>query len=92
MSLLGQINIAHSVGRVRSIGHAPYYVKGLTYDRLHERFERPHHALGNRYRNPLARAYDIVLSSLRSFASPFRNFVNPLSRIEISIRLRPKRA
>lgn len=90
MSLLGQINIAHSVGRVKSIGYAPHYVKGLTYDRLHQQFERPHHALGNRYRNPFARAYDIVVGAITRFANPIRNFANPLSRIEISVRIRPR--
>jgi len=83
MSLLGQINIVHSVGRIRSIGQAPLYVKGLTYDRLYQQFERPHHALGNRYRNPIARAYDKILIACRRIFSP-------LARIEIAIRIRPK--
>ena len=91
MSLLGQINIIqHSVGgRVRSIGHAPHYVKGLTYDRLHQQFERPHNALGNRYRNPVERLYDGVVAAFKSIASPIRGMGNSVRRIEISIRLRP---
>jgi hypothetical protein len=76
MSLLGQI---HSVGR---ISHAPLYVKGLTYDRLYQQFERPHDALGNRYRNPVARAYDRVLDVCRRLVRPF-------ARIEIVVRIRP---
>jgi hypothetical protein len=87
MSLLGQINFVHNVGRVRQIGQAPYYVKGLTYDRLHERFERPHHALGNRYRNPVAQAYDRIVNAVRTLVSPLRRI--DFRRIEISIRLRP---
>ena len=90
MSLLGQINIAHSVGRVRSIGHAPSYVKGLTYDRLHERFERPHNALGNRYRNPIEHVYDRMMTAIKSAANPIRGLQNFIRRIEISIRLRPQ--
>ncbi|MGI0016416.1 MAG: hypothetical protein ACREBU_23595, partial [Nitrososphaera sp.] len=66
-----------------SIGHAPLYVKGLTYDRLYQQFERPHHALGNRYRNPIARAYDMVMYACRRILSP-------LTRIEIAIRIRPE--
>lgn len=91
MSLLGQINIVNSVvgGRVRSIGHAPSYVKGLTYDRLHQQFERPAHALGNRYRNPVARIYDRIVVALRSMAIPIRGIGNTFRRIEISIRLKP---
>ena len=90
MSLLGQINIAQSVGRVRSIGHAPHYVKGLTYDRLHQQFERPHNALGNRYRNPIERVYDKVLTAFKSIAAPIRGFENAIRRIEISVRIRPQ--
>jgi hypothetical protein len=90
MSLLGQINIVHNVGRVRSIGHAPQYVKGLTYDRLHERFERPHNALGNRYRNPIQRVFDRIVITFRSIANPIRGFENSIRRIEISIRIRPQ--
>lgn len=81
MSLLGQINIVHGVGRIRSV--VPHYVKGYTYDVLHQQFERPHHALGNRYRNPVARVYDRI-------AAAFLRIANPLRRIEISIRLRPQ--
>lgn len=90
MSLLGQINIVHSVGRVRSIGHAPQYVKGLTYDRLHERFERPHNAMGNRYRNPVEQLYDRVVVAFRSITGPIRAFESSLRRLEISIRIRPQ--
>jgi len=90
MSLLGQIRIVHSVGRVKQISHAPQYVKGLTYDRLHQRFERPHHALGNRYRNPVARVYDRILGALQSAANPIRSFESLLRRIEISIKIRPQ--
>ena len=90
MSLLGQINIAQSVGRVKSIGHAPTYVKGLTYDRLHQQFERPHNALGNRYRNPVERVYDRVLTAFRSMVQPIRGFESAIRRIEISIRIRPQ--
>jgi hypothetical protein len=90
MSLLGQINIVQSVGRVRSIGHAPSYVKGLTYDRLHQQFERPHNALGNRYRNPVERLYDRVLTAFRSITIPIRGLQSTISRIEISIRIRPR--
>jgi hypothetical protein len=94
MSLLGQINIVQSVGRVRSIGHAPRYVRGLTYgtyDRIHERFEKPHDAMGNRYRNPVARLYDRVLNTLtKAITSPIRGIENSLRRIEISIRIRPR--
>ena len=81
MSLLGQINIVNGVGRIRRA--VPQYVKGYTYDRLHQQFERPHHALGNRYRNPVARIYDRI-------AATFFRIANPLRRIEISIRLRPE--
>ncbi|MCI0561427.1 MAG: hypothetical protein MN733_23315 [Nitrososphaera sp.] len=87
MSLLGQINIAHSVGRIRSISNTPFYVKGLTYDRVYQRFERPHDALGNRFRNPVARVYDFVLNSC---LSAFRRIFSPLARIEITIRMRPE--
>jgi hypothetical protein len=90
MSLLGQINIVHSVGRVRIIGHAPSYVKGLTYDRLHQQFERPHNALGNRYRNPVERLYDRVLTAFRSITVPIRGLQSAISRIEVSIRIRPQ--
>ena len=90
MSLLGQINIVHNVARVRSIGQAPTYVKGLTYDRLHERFERPHNALGNRYRNPVERVYDNIVSAFRSITNPIRGFESALRRIEISVRIRPQ--
>jgi hypothetical protein len=90
MSLLGQINIVHNVGRVRSIGHAPQYVKGLTYDRLHERFERPHNAMGNRYRNPVEQLYDRVIVAFRSITGPIRAFESCLRRLEISIRIRPQ--
>ena len=90
MSLLGQINIVHSVGRVRSIGQAPQYVKGLTYDRLHQQFERPHNALGNRYRNPVEQLYDRVLVAFRYIANPIRAFESSLRRLEISIRIRPQ--
>lgn len=83
MSLLGQFNIAHNVGRIRSLGYAPLYVKGLTYDRVYQRFERPHHALGNRYRNPISRAYYMVIHACRRILSP-------LTRIEIAIRIRPE--
>ncbi len=87
MSLLGQINLVHNVGRLRSIGSAPQFVKGHTYDYLYQRFERPHHALGNRYRNPLAQAYDIV----RSYCiGACRRVFSPLGRIEISIRMKPQ--
>lgn len=89
MSLLGQMKIAQSVGRVRIISHTPNYVKGLTYDRLHQKFERPHHALGNRYRNPISRVYDRIVSAFRSIAGPIRGIENSLRRIEISVRLRP---
>lgn len=90
MSLLGQINFVHSVGRVRSIGQAPLYVKGLTYDRLHERFERPHNAMGNRYRNPVERLYDRIVVAFSSIANPIRAFESSIRRLEISIRIRPQ--
>jgi len=87
MSLLGQINLVHNVGRIRSISYAPQFVKGHTYDKLYQRFERPHHALGNRYRNPFARVYDIVRGSCLGAC---RRVFGPLARIEISIRMRPQ--
>gem|GEM_PF-5399442 len=40
-------------------------VKGLTYERLYQQFERPHDALSNRYRNPVVRMYDRILSACR---------------------------
>ena len=80
MSLLGQINIMQNVGR---ISHAPLRVKSLTYDRVYQQFERPHDALGNQYRNPVARVYDWILSACT-------RLVRPIARIEIVIRLKPE--
>ena len=94
MSLLGQIKLVHSVSRVRSIGQAPHYVKGLTYDRLHQQFERPHNALGNRYRNPVERAYDTVMTAFRTAGwtvqQYIQGFAGTFRRIEISVRIRPQ--
>ena len=75
---------------MRSIGQAPQYVKGLTYDRLHELFERPHNAMGNRYRNPVERLYDRIVVAFTSIANPIRAFESSLRRLEISIRIRPQ--
>lgn len=81
MSLLGQINLVHNVGRIRSVSGVPQYVRARTYDRLSQQFERPHHALGNRYRNPIARLYDRAIGLCM-------RMVRPLGRIEIVVKVR----
>lgn len=79
MSLLDQISMANVV----RIKRAPLYVKDLTYDRIHQPFERPHDALGNRYRNPVAKVYSIFLGLCKRIVKPF-------SRIEIMVRIKPE--
>jgi hypothetical protein len=79
MSLLDQIGAANVV----RIKRAPLYVKDLTYDRIRQPFERPHDALGNRHRNPIARVYSM-------FVDFCKRIVKPFSRIEIVVRIKPE--
>jgi hypothetical protein len=65
-----------------SITHIPSFVKTLAYERVYHQFEKPNDALGNRYRNPLARLYDPILNF-------FRKAARTLERVEITVRLRP---
>jgi len=65
-----------------SITHIPSFVKTLAYERVYQQFEKPNDALGNRYRNSLAKLYDPVLNF-------FRKGVRIFKRIEITVRLKP---
>ena len=65
-----------------SITNIPSFVKTLAYERVYHQFEKPNDALGNRYRNPIAKLYDPVLNFFREAARIF-------GRIEITVRLRP---
>jgi hypothetical protein len=77
MSLLSQI---YSVRRLRQ--SVPMCVKSLTYERLYQQFEPARDGPGNRYRNPVARVYDRILSVCR-------RIVRRLGRIEIVVRIKP---
>jgi len=59
------------------------YFRALSYEKLHQRFERPNDALGYRHRNPLTRIY-------YKFSELCQVIVGPLLRIEITIRLKPQ--
>lgn len=83
MSILSQIDIGRNLQRLTTVGQVPQYVKGLAYERVYQPFERPHDALGDRYRNPFARLYSKILNVCRLVPRVF-------SRIEITVKIRPE--
>jgi hypothetical protein len=85
MSLLNQINLVYDVARNRGL-QAPLYFKGLTYDRISQQFEKPHDALANRHRNPIARVCERILRFCKLLVRPFHR----VGRIEIVIRIKPE--
>ena len=44
----------------------------------------------NRYRNPVERVYDKIVSAFKGITNPIRGFESALRRIEISVRIRPQ--
>jgi hypothetical protein len=86
MSILGQIEITRNLQRLTTVGQVPRYVKGLAYERVYQPFERPHDALGSRYRNPLARLAGKILDILRIVPRAFSR----IGRIEITVRMKPE--
>lgn len=82
MSLLSQFRVVQ-VESIRTVStRLTHKMRESTYDRWKDEFERPHNALGNRYRNPIRRFSDRVI---QIFLAPFR----AIGRIEISVRMRP---
>lgn len=82
MLVLREVDFRQRMGQLRTVTHAPSIVKGMTYDKLHDKFERPSDALGYMHRNPLRKMFNI-------FSGYLYDFVNFVSRIEFSVRIRP---
>jgi len=79
MSLLGSVQIGNVIDSGLRFSQR---LKSSTYDRVYREFETPHDALGNRYQNPVSRAWNRMFDLINRVFSP-------LTRIEVSIRIKP---